>query len=192
MNDNQLGSLVRSALKILGAILMAHGATKYAAIINAEDTIGLIVTAVGLLASHNWHRTSSGGASDNSKTGGGANLLLALCAASLFFTGCAGVTAQQAAYRGAATTAVSVDTAMKAWGVYVATYHPGPAVESQVKAAYEKYQAAMVIVCDAGKIYAASGTNSVASVKINQAIADAGQDLIDLENLLTRFGVKLQ
>lgn len=52
MNKDQVNSVLRSALKIAGAALAAHGMTKAAAFINAEDTIGLILTLVGLIISH--------------------------------------------------------------------------------------------------------------------------------------------
>jgi len=86
-----------------------------------------------------------------------------------------------------------VDSAMKLWGAYVAANHPGAAVEIKVKAAFDKYQAEMAVVCDAGAIYSAAGTtNAPAAAALNQAMAGAGQSLLDLENLLTTLGVKLK
>jgi hypothetical protein len=55
MNPNQIQSLVRSVLKLVGAILVTHGATAYAAILNTEDVAGLVVTLVGLYMSHEQH-----------------------------------------------------------------------------------------------------------------------------------------
>ena len=55
MNSDQLNSLVRSVLKIAGAVLMAHGATKYAAIVNTEDMAGVVVTIIGMWLSHQTH-----------------------------------------------------------------------------------------------------------------------------------------
>lgn len=55
MNTDQLNSFVRSLLKIIGAILLAHGATKAAAIVNTEDVAGVIITLVGLFESHRFH-----------------------------------------------------------------------------------------------------------------------------------------
>jgi hypothetical protein len=52
MNTDQIASLIRSALKIIGAALVAHGATKAAAIINSEDAIGLAIAIAGLAMSH--------------------------------------------------------------------------------------------------------------------------------------------
>lgn len=55
MNTDQLNSFVRSVLKIAGAILVAHGAGKAAAIVNTEDVAGIVVTLVGLFMSHQQH-----------------------------------------------------------------------------------------------------------------------------------------
>ena len=55
MNQDQIHSLVRSILKIAGAIALAHGSTKAATIINSEDAIGLIVLLIGLWQSHQTH-----------------------------------------------------------------------------------------------------------------------------------------
>jgi hypothetical protein len=106
-------------------------------------------------------------------------------------------TPQQVTYEAAGTATVSVDTAMSLWGTYVATNHPPVAQELAVQSAYQKYQAAMATACDAGAIYAASSVtnsaagSSAASLALQQAIATAGQELADLETLITSFGVKL-
>lgn len=55
MNQDQINSMVRSVLKVAGAILVAHGATQAAAIVNCEDMIGLVITLVGLVQSHQAH-----------------------------------------------------------------------------------------------------------------------------------------
>jgi len=52
MNQDQAISLAASILKIVGAALTAHGATKAAALINSEDVIGVITTVAGLVWSH--------------------------------------------------------------------------------------------------------------------------------------------
>ena len=57
MNQDQINSLVRSALKIVAAMLVTHGLTQAAAIINTEDVAGLVVGVIGLLASHYTHAT---------------------------------------------------------------------------------------------------------------------------------------
>jgi hypothetical protein len=56
-NKDQVVSAVTSGLKILGSILLTHGATKAAAIVNSEDVIGLIVTVVTVYFSHKYNET---------------------------------------------------------------------------------------------------------------------------------------
>lgn len=58
MNADQIGSLVRSVLKVLGTWLAAHGASKAGSAINAEDTIGVIMTLIGFIMSHSIHSDS--------------------------------------------------------------------------------------------------------------------------------------
>jgi len=55
MNRDQRDSLIRSILKVAGAIAVARGSTKAASIINSEDVFGLVVLIVGLLQSHQFH-----------------------------------------------------------------------------------------------------------------------------------------
>ena len=119
--------------------------------------------------------------------------ILVFCATA-FVSGC-NTTPQQATYQAVGTTAVSVDTAMTLWGTYVAQSHPPVTQEQAVANAYLKYQNAMAAVCDAGAVYsaAASSTNApAASLALQGAIANANQEILDLENLIASFGVKLQ
>jgi len=134
-------------------------------------------------------------------TGGSAAmklpLMLAFCSLALMTAviGC-NTTPQKVTYQSAGTAVVSVDTAMNLWGAYVAANHPGITQELAVQSAYQKYQAAMATACDAGAIYAASSVtnssgSSQTSLALQQAIASAGKELVDLENLIASFGVKL-
>ncbi len=123
-------------------------------------------------------------------------MLAFACLAMVAIIGCQS-TPQTIAYQSAGTAVVSVDTAMNLWGAYVAASHPSTNVELQVENAYEKYQAAVAVACDAGAAYAAASvTNSTTaaqmSLALQQATSTAGQDLTDLENLITSLGVKLQ
>jgi hypothetical protein len=61
MNTDQINSLIRSALKVVGAALMAHGLTNTATIINSPDVLGLLLTLAGLLASHWQHAANTPG-----------------------------------------------------------------------------------------------------------------------------------
>jgi hypothetical protein len=65
----------------------------------------------------------------------------------------------------------------------------------QVKAAYEKYQAAFLVACDIGAAYAATAgpTNGAGATgaALATAEANAGNELTDLLNLVRSFGVKI-
>jgi hypothetical protein len=195
MNSDQLNSLVRTALKIAGALCLQHGLTGAADLLNSPDIIGAVLLIAGLVWSHYSHaapKSTSGPSSTPPSTPPLMAILWAIFAGSLFFTGCAS-SPQQATYQAAGTTVVSVDTAMNLWGAYVAANHPSTNLEAQVENAYDKYQASMAIVCDAGAAYAATGgTNATATAALNTAVANSSQELTDLENMITSFGVKLQ
>jgi hypothetical protein len=57
MNNDQINSLVRSLLKILGSLLIAHGYSTYANIINTPDVIGFIIALAAFISSHFAHST---------------------------------------------------------------------------------------------------------------------------------------
>lgn len=119
-----------------------------------------------------------------------AAALLAFAAPS--FSGCQ-TTPQRATYQAAVSTTITVETALRAYNVFAKQGKTTIEQNRKVKDAFEKYQAAMVLVCDAGAIYAASaGTNSpAASLALQQAIANANQTMNDFYALLRAFGVKL-
>lgn len=56
MNKDQTLSLVRTALKMGGAVLAAHGAANVANFINGEDVAGVIAAIVGIYMSHQTHK----------------------------------------------------------------------------------------------------------------------------------------
>lgn len=84
MNSDQLNSLIRSILKIAGAALAAHGLTKAASIVNAEDTIGVVLTIVGAVWSHYQHAGT-----DKTKGTNAIGVIVWLLLPALLFTGCA-------------------------------------------------------------------------------------------------------
>jgi hypothetical protein len=59
MNQDQIDSLVRTALKMISAVLTAHGAQQLATAVTAPSTIelaiGLVMGALSLYASHSTH-----------------------------------------------------------------------------------------------------------------------------------------
>lgn len=118
-------------------------------------------------------------------------LSILLILSAVAFGGCH-TTPQQAAYQAAGTTAVTVEAALKAYDVIAAQGLTTPAQNAQVKAAYQKYQAAFAVVCDAGAVYAASkGTNGFAAANALQAaIVNANLTITDLVNLVKTYGAK--
>lgn len=183
-----LPTILGAGLGIAGVIWPAHQAQFIA--------IAGILVSYGVIAAANTPPSSQTPPSGSSAGGRVPIIFLFVIAGSvglaLGLTACS-TTPQQASYRAAGTTVVTVDTAMNLWGAYVGANHPGTNEEAAVKSAYEKYQTSMAIVCDAGAAYAASGgTNSTASAAVDEAIANSSQELTDLENLIESFGVKLQ
>jgi len=60
INQDQLDSLVRTAAKMAGAILTAHGLNSMATAINSSDTISVATGAVlALLAMWSSHKSNS-------------------------------------------------------------------------------------------------------------------------------------
>jgi len=128
-------------------------------------------------------------------------LPLCLCASVVllaFSPGCA------TSYKTEKAADVTVSAAMTAWGNYVAQYHPPVAQELQVKAAFEKYQAAELLAVDATKSMfdltatnaATAGTtnataSAVAQLKVTAATQAASQALADLIAVIQSFGVQI-
>jgi hypothetical protein len=194
MNSQQFQSLVRAVLLVIGPLLIRHGITTDS---TWTDIAGGLVTLAPLIWSWIYHGDPPADpplTPIKPRIPGPLALLMAaalLAVTPFYFSGCKS-TPQQAIYETAGTTIVGVDTAMNLWGAYVAAEHPGTNIESQVKAAFDQYQAAMTVFCDAGAAYAATGgTNGTATAALNQAAANASQNLLDLEKLIAGFGVKL-
>jgi hypothetical protein len=96
-----------------------------------------------------------------------------------------------------AAPAVAVDTAMTAWGDYVAQYHPSAIAEMKVKAAFDKYQACELLAIDAAQAYSTlvsgGATNGLGESQLNSLLSSqtAANALADLVNLLRNIGVKI-
>lgn len=85
MNSDQIMSIVRSLLKLVGGMLIAHGASKAASWINTEDAVGLVMTIIGFVTSHVTHKD------DSQPTGTSVPLsLIAFLLLPVFLIGCAG------------------------------------------------------------------------------------------------------
>ena len=79
-------------------------------------------------------------------------LILAIAIGACLWAGCA--TVSRTAYNTQSATQITAETAMTAWGNYVAQYQPGPEVELKVKNAYERYQSAMIVAVNASQAFA--------------------------------------
>lgn len=204
MNQDQLYNLIQKLVVLASGGLIAKGIGDSSV---WEGVGGAVAAFVTWAISHKWNATppavqSATSNSQNPPTPpmsmGGALHLLLIAGLCLGLGGCLNgcSTPQRAAYVTVGSVQVSAEAAMAAWNVYVGQYHPPVAVELKVKAAYEKYQAALEAVCDAGAVYAAAGVTNAsgatgASAALAQAQADAAQDLADLVGLLKGLGVKL-
>lgn len=102
-------------------------------------------------------------------------------------------TPQQVAYQAAGTTSVTVETAIAGYDILAKNGKTTVQQNLQVAAAFDKYQKAFSVLCDAGAIYAAtSSTNSAAAgAALQQAASNSAAELTDLVNLVQSFGVKL-
>lgn len=201
-----LQSLIRHGLTSAGALVVTKGLASQS---DADKVVGALMVLIGFGHSLyvKWKASQTPArptVSSPRQTPGSIHPMLLILgfapialAFSLAISGCKSTTPQQAAYQATGTTVVAVDAAMQEWGAYVAANHPPASEEAAVKSAYEKYQAAMVTVCDAGAVFAMQtntiyGTRSTAQVALDRAVANASQELTDLERLITSFGVKLQ
>ena len=120
-----------------------------------------------------------------------ATLLLALGACLTFSTGCH-YTPQRTAYVATSTVKVSVETALVAYNQFAKTGHTTVAQNIAVKKAYEQYQLAAALACDAGAVYASTGgTNHIASAAFQTATLNMAGTVEDLLSLLRSFGVKI-
>lgn len=128
-----------------------------------------------------------------------APILAAVLCCGLFACAPGCSTANTVAYKTTITSQVTVETAMTIWGDYVRSKDgTGTPVSmdqrAKVKALYDRYQAAAVVVADAGIGYTqvAGTTNATgAQAILNTAIAIAGASLTDLVNAIRAFGAKI-
>jgi hypothetical protein len=117
----------------------------------------------------------------------------------LCLAGCGGgcASTEQTTYRSTGVAVVTVDAAMKAWGDYVAKTHPGAATEKKVADAYAKYTQSVNLVADAAIAFQKSKAANdpalpEAQAVFNNAIAASASALMNLQELIISFGVKLR
>lgn len=107
--------------------------------------------------------------------------IVLLLSAVLLLTGCANW--KQAGYKSTGVVVITVDAAMKAWAGYVAAGQAKPQQEVQVKAAYEKYQKAALVLIAAGKAATTNGTRA----PFDAGVAAASAAQADLVALVSSF-----
>lgn len=127
-------------------------------------------------------------------------LILLLCASLLVLPGCGlfkGNTPAKNAVNVSESARITVEAALGMWDSYIVQHHPPIKQQIAVKQAWQKYQAAQLVVLDAALILKQSETTpdtvdkTLAQRALSAAIAEAGQNMADLFNLLRNFGVKL-
>ncbi len=110
----------------------------------------------------------------------GIHILLLIAIVSMF--GCK--TPEQSAYRTLASTSVVVDGAMKAWGDHVRAGNATLHQQVQVRASYERYQAAMKLAQVVVNGY--RNTNDKPTlVAALETVTDASSSIIELVELFT-------
>jgi len=123
-----------------------------------------------------------------------ATLLLCAFALSPAFTGCKSSPATTAV-RVSDSAKVTVEAALGAWDAYIVANHPPLAQQAAVKKAWERYQAAQLLVLDTALILkeaqATGGNTITAKATLDSAIANGGQAIADLLALVRQFGAKI-
>ncbi|MGH8023184.1 MAG: hypothetical protein ACRED1_06365 [Limisphaerales bacterium] len=183
-----ISSFLQHSLTGIGAVVVTKGLASQS---DTNTAVGAIMVLLGFGHSlyEKWKASQT---PSNSSTKIPIVFLFIICA-SMTLTACSSTAPQRVTYQAAGTTIVTVDAAMNEWGAYVAATHPGTNEEAAVQSAYQNYQNAMAVVCDAGAVYSAGGgTNATATAALDQAMANSSQELSDLETLIKNFGVKLQ
>lgn len=115
MNNSQLQSIIRTALKIVSGLLLAHGLNQTASVLNTPDVIGALTLILSLLWSH-WAHASAPDSKAGAGAGGKTGLLLVLLSASFVFTGCS--TLPENAFKAELAAATAGDAAMRGYSAY--------------------------------------------------------------------------
>lgn len=156
MNLDQLLSLVRTLLKIIGGILAAHGLSAEAGLLNSADVIGAVLLIVSVLWSHFAHK-------DNSAVPVKINspLLTVACLAGALSFGCASHLLNSA-FRAEQTAVNLAYGAYQGWTNYLVIQPPTAALlaaSNEVKQARLKFAATL---STAEQLRAEAETNSAA------------------------------
>lgn len=127
---------------------------------------------------------------------GPLTLLLIASLAIMPLGGCVkGTTPAKAIVNISDTSKITADSALRVWDAWIVAHHPPLEQQAAVRKAWKKYKSAQLLVLDAALVVKVSSTQGTdpaeADAKLNSAIAEAGNALADLLNLLRTFGVKL-
>lgn len=149
MNSDQIQSFLRTILKSVGTLLISKG---YVSSTGWEEVLGSIVTIAGIAWSHFHHADPPAVTPPPAnKSGTIVNnlfmipLALLILGAPLVTTGCK-TTPAVAAYKAEGVVITTVDAAMQAWAEYIKSGHGTQAQLDTVKADYETYYNAQLIV----------------------------------------------
>jgi uncharacterized protein YceK len=108
-------------------------------------------------------------------------LFWSIATVSVSLSGCSSW--RSTSYKTTGTVVITADTAMKAWAMHVAKGLAKPEQEITVRAAYGKYQAAMLAVIDAGKAATAADDQSA----LQRVVAAAAAAQADLAGIIQAF-----
>ena len=118
-------------------------------------------------------------------------LVLATSVTSIVLSGCI-TNGPRLAYQVVGGTEVTVDVALAAYDAFAKAGKTTISQNVQVAHAYERFQLAFALVCDAGAVYSAgSTTNAPAAAALQQATLNSAATIADFLNLIRSFGVKI-
>lgn len=89
MNENQIGSIIRTLLKVFATWLALHGYQTEGTLLNTPDVIALVIMAVSLAWSHFSHAAPIGSGASSNPPSRGSMLGLILLAGLFGLAGCA-------------------------------------------------------------------------------------------------------
>jgi hypothetical protein len=168
-----IGAAITAAIQA-GTLDVSHFPAWFKGAATLLSIVGL--TGVGVFARDNNKSSEQVGAGKSNGGSAAVGLLIFVLftfgATCLMLSGCA--SERKITYEAVDASYIGVDSAMQAWGQYVAKFHPSAQEEQRVADAYDKYQKASDLAIDG------AGT------------LDAQAALNDLVTLLESLGVTIQ
>lgn len=170
MNKDQVLSAIRTVLKILGSVLIAHGAQKAGNLVNSEDVIGLVITIAGIWWSWKHHSV----ANDSTPAPPAAKVglwLLIIGMSGALFLGCK-APQQRVAFNTLYSLEQGVTAAIDGYDSAVIKGTVRTNDVPRVSALYNKFQASFIVALDAVRY----NTNAIAPPNL---VIEA-QDVVNL------------